>query len=226
MKKHISLFLIVSMLFSGAVGINANTGSEEMTTQKSDVTKNEDFLSDKEAFSNKYTYDIALQDKLFIEKYPDIFDGALSFKENRDGTASDVSISMYVDEHAAMVEKQELVLYPGKLSVNGTKEYETLIFKDRMLVPADIFSAVGCTVTTDDETRITTITKGENSLEIMPHLLAMRKNGEGGYWVPLEICARYTGDNNTVSVPLRAVGEELGLTVSWNEEMHMAMLKG
>lgn len=224
MKKYVSLLLVLVMVFSSAVHIMAETA--ENSVQKDDITKNEDFLSDKEAFSNKYTYDIALQDKMFIEKYPDIFDGALSFKENRDGTASDVSISMYVDEHAAMVEKQELVLYPGKLSVNGTKEYETLIFKDRMLVSADIFSAVGCIVTTDDETRITTITKGENSLEIMPHLLAMRKNGESGYWVPLEICARYTGENNTVSVPLRAVGEELGLTVSWNEEMHMAMLKG
>lgn len=241
MKKYVSLLTVLAMGCSAAIGASAETMGESYATlkdetvkenlkesakQQTDIKKDEDFLNDSKAFGNKYVYNVELQDKMFVEKYPDVFEGALSYKENKDGTVSDVSLSMYVDADAAMMEKHEIVFFDGKLKVNDSDETDGLIFKDRMLVCADVFEKLGCEVETDDEAQVTTIAKDGKVIEIMPYLLAMRKDKEEGYWVPLEICARYVGEEKAVYVPLRAVAEELGLSVEWDNDLHMAVLNG
>ena len=83
-------------------------------------------------------------------------------------------------------------------------------FNSKLLVPYDIFKVFGCETLFDKNDYAATITKNETTLEIMPNIVGMRKNRAEGYWVPLEICARFIED--TLYVPLDAVSKEFGYT--------------
>ena len=58
----------------------------------------------------------------------------------------------------------------------------------------DVFKEVGCDVSYDENTWVATLKKGETVLEIMPNLIGMRKNQANGFYVPLEVCARFVDD--------------------------------
>lgn len=59
-----------------------------------------------------------------------------------------------------------------------------------------------------------TVSRDETVLEIIPNLIGMRKNRAGGFWVPLEVCARFVGSE--VYVPLSAVAREFGIDASFD----------
>lgn len=113
----------------------------------------------------------------------------------------------------------------AKIIANG-EEYQGTMFKSRSLASTEVFESLGCEVSFDEETYVTTISKGENVLELMPYILGMRKNKEDGEWIPLEICARYANEEGTeLSVPVRAVAEELGISVEWDNDIKAVVLK-
>ena len=51
----------------------------------------------------------------------------------------------------------------------------------------------------------------------------MRKNQAKGYWVPLEICARFVEDS--LYVPLEAVAKEFGYVMEMNSDGSVITLK-
>lgn len=61
------------------------------------------------------------------------------------------------------------------------------------------------------------------TLEIIPNIIGMRKNQAKGYWVPLEICARFVEDS--LYVPLEAVAKEFGYVMEMNSDGSVITLK-
>lgn len=176
-------------------------------------------------FANKYKYDF----KTFGEEYSrvsEMYPGmylAISIGMNDDGTAGGVMIGHFSDAMAPLT-GSDISMHKAAVLVNGSEEYPAVIFRNRTLVDASVFEKAGCEVVTDGETRVTSISRNGATVELMPYLLEMRKNGEEGFWFPVEICARYIGENNNVYVPLRAIANELGLTVDWDNEKRTASL--
>ena len=73
------------------------------------------------------------------------------------------------------------------------------------------------------DTYVATISKKDTTLEIIPNIIGMRKNQFEGYWVPLEICARFV--NDTLYLPLDAVAKEFGYVVETNSDGSVITLK-
>lgn len=114
----------------------------------------------------------------------------------------------------------------AKLFINGTEPVYNIsytAFKDKILVPAEIFGSAGCDVRFDEMRYVATISKNSTVLEILPNLIGMRKNQAEGFWVPLEVCARFI--DNTLYVPLEAVASEFGITVSWDSTANTITLQ-
>lgn len=187
-----------------------------------DVLEDEELLGKHKIFVNKYSYDIELQDKVLIELYPDRSSG-ISYKEEN-GVATNISTAVYVDGHADAFSTNKPMLIDSKLSINGEEPISCYLYRDRTLVAATVFEQVGCEVVFDEETCVLQISKDGIYIETMPYMLDMRKNGEDGFWIPMGICSRYIGESNEIYVPMRFIAEELGLSVDWDNERHMAML--
>lgn len=188
-----------------------------------DVMEDDDLHKKWDVFANKYPYDSELQFNLFFEKYVPLYSlsvDAMSYNE----TMGKVNAGYYYDGAAAFFEGSAPEQSEVKLLVNGEDEYPCIIFKSRSLVPAEAFESAGCVVETDEESRVTSISKDGEVVELMPYLLDMRKNREEGFWVPLEICSRYVGENNEHYVPLRVIADELGLKVDWDNDNRTATL--
>ena len=73
------------------------------------------------------------------------------------------------------------------------------------------------------DTYVAAISKGDTTLEIIPNIIGMRKNQAEGYWVPLEVCARFV--NDTLYVPLDAVAKEFGYISEINSEENIITIK-
>ncbi len=231
MKIKRNLIVAIGILLLSNISVSA-----EEKTSVLGVIGNEDFLDyqfdydqnnqnvgigmakQRDSFANKYVYDAEKQNEIF-EKHPE-YHGNLAKKLLADGTY-ELSFPYYDDAFAALT--GEAVQHESMVSVNG-EEFDGKIYKDRMIVSADVFKLVGCEVETDNEAAVTTISRGDQTIEIMPYTLVMRKDKEDGYWRAIEICARYVGEERDVYVPLRAVAEELGLSVEWDNDLHMAIL--
>lgn len=193
-----------------------------------DLSADKDLQAKWDVFANKYPYNIELQDEIFwehLEKNPNLGLVGISAHDDGTGFGKDVSIGYYDDRFAYSFESEgALSKTETKLIVDGEAEFPCVIFKSRSLVPAAAFEKAGCEVATDEESRVTSISKNGVTIELMPYLLGMRKNREEGYWLPMEICSRYFGENREHYVPLRAVAEELGLTVDWDGDNRAALL--
>lgn len=81
----------------------------------------------------------------------------------------------------------------------------------------------GCDVLFNKDTYVATISNNSTTLEIIPNIIGMRKNQAEGYWVPLEICARFI--NNNLYVPLDTVAKELGYTAESNSDGSVISIK-
>lgn len=97
-----------------------------------------------------------------------------------------------------------------------------VIFNDRVLVPADVFKETGCDVTFDENTYVITVSKDGTVLELLPNLIGMIKNRQEGFYVPLEVCARFIDD--IPYVPVRAVANEFKLEVLWDADTRTVFL--
>lgn len=166
------------------------------------------------AFAARYSYKEGDFDKSF-NSYPGIlYTSGIEYRA--DGTVYECP-AIYVDEHAMYVNDYSLQKGEAKFIVNGmVSQYfdKCVLYNSRLLVPVDSFAEVGCEVTTDADTYVTTISKDGVVLEILPNLIGMRKNRAEGFYVPIEVCARIIDD--TLYVPVRAVADEFGLKVSWD----------
>lgn len=185
-----------------------------------DVMEDDELRQRWEEFGDKYTYDFQKQEEIYA-MYPNLI-GAIATHRNSDGTI-DVTLGFYYDEQASLVGEDTFT--QTTVVVNEQEECPGVIFNDRTLVEVSVFEKVGCQVATDQETLITSISRDGVTIELMPYLLDMRINEHEGYWIPLEICSRYIGDNNEHYVPLRAISRELGLSVDWDNNKRMASLK-
>ena len=102
--------------------------------------------------------------------------------------------------------------------VDGEKlafDTEPYIKSDRTLVPMRaIFEALGAEVSWDNETRTAIGVKGGVEVKITIGENVLYKNGEA---IELDYAAEITNDRTMV--PVRAISEAFGCTVTWNNEM-------
>ena len=173
-------------------------------------------------FASQYDYNEEAERKSF-DLYPDV--PYVTGPEKRpDGTEYELP-AIYVDYHAISVGSYSLENMQGSLFINGVKSPITdrcVVYNQRTLVPLEAFAELGCQVSYDEETLVATITDGETVLEILPHLIGMRKNRAEGYYVPLDACARFV--DGVLYVPARAVAQELNIQVGWDGENSIVSL--
>lgn len=166
-----------------------------------------------QAFASQYPYKEGDREKSYTLHPNIVYSSGMEKTEN--GLVYECP-AIYDDRHA-----QELVnaIKIHTISaINGipTVNYSYVVFDNRVLVPLKIFEFVNCNTGFNEYTYVTTISKENTTLEIMPNIIGMRKNGADGYWVPLEICARFVGSD--LYVPLDAVTKELNLKATLHTE--------
>lgn len=167
------------------------------------------------AFASQYKYKEGDTEKSF-NNYPGIVYMS-GIERTEDGTIYECP-AIYVDEHAKLVDDFSMLKGNAKFVINGRKNQyfeQCVLYNSRLLIPVDAFAETGCNVQTNVDTYVTTISKGDITLEVLPYLIGMRKNQADGFYVPLETCARIVDD--TLYVPVRAIANELGLEIYWNE---------
>lgn len=173
-----------------------------------------------QAFASQYPYKEGDTEKSF-ELYPDII-----YSSGMEKTAEGIEYecpALYDDRHAYDLVNTMSVM-PAKLVVEDSGyEIQYAVFNSKLLVPYDVFKLVGCDVLFDKDTYVATISKNDTTLEIIPNIIGMRKNQAEGYWVPLEICARFV--NDILYLPLDAVAKEFGYVVETNSDDSVITLK-
>ena len=173
-----------------------------------------------QAFASQYPYKEGDTEKSF-ELYPDII-----YSSGMEKTAEGIEYecpAIYDDRHAYDLVNTMSVM-PAKLVIEDSS-YETqyAVFNSKILVPYDIFKLIGCDVLFNKDTYVATISQKDTTLEIIPNIIGMRKNQAEGYWVPLEICARFV--NDTLFLPLDAVAKEFGYVAETNSDGSVITLK-
>lgn len=165
-------------------------------------------------FASQYEYHEGDTEKTF-ELYPGIIYTS-GVEVAADGSLYECP-AIYADAHAAFANDFSLQKGKAKFIINGAENKYTdqcILYNDRLLVPVSVFTDVGCYVDFNEATYVATISRNGTVLEILPNLTGMRKNQDNGFYVPLEVCARFVDD--ILYVPVRAVAEELELYVSWD----------
>ncbi len=173
-----------------------------------------------QSFASRYPYKEGDTEKTY-ELYPDII-----YSSGIEKTAEGIEYecpAIYDDRHAYELVKKMSVM-PAKIVV-GKSSYEVqyAVFDSKILVPYDTFKLTGCDVLFNKDTYVATISNNSTTLEIIPNIIGMRKNQAEGYWVPLEICARFI--NNNLYVPLDTVAKELGYTAESNSDGSVISIK-
>lgn len=168
-----------------------------------------------QSFASQYPYKEGDTEKSF-ELYPDVLYTS-GLEKTSEGVVYECP-AIYDDNMA-----YELVNGIERLSGNieiGDLVYniEYATFNSKILVPLDTFRLLDCEAYCDNNKYVATIKKDDVILEILPNVIGMRKNQADGYWVPLEICARFIDD--TLYVPLEAVAKEFGIDTEINLETH------
>ena len=161
-----------------------------------------------QAFASQYPYKDGDMEKSFA-LYPDIIYSS-GMEKTKDGVEYECP-AIYDDKHAYDLVNTMSVI-PAKLIINNLN-YETqyALYNSKILVPYDVFKLAECEVQFNKDTYVATISRNNTTLEIVPNIIGMRKNKSEGYWVPLEVCARFVEDS--LYVPLDAVAKELGYVV-------------
>lgn len=173
-------------------------------------------------FASQYLYKEGDTEKSFA-LYPDIIytSGIEKTADGKEYECPAIYNDLMVPELIDGINKDA-----AKLVINGTEPVYSVsyaVFKEKMLVPVYIFDLAGCNVQFDETRYVATISKNSTVLEILPNLIGMRKNQAEGFWVPLEVCARFI--DNTLYVPLEAVASEFGITVSWDSNENTITLQ-
>lgn len=171
-------------------------------------------------FASQYPYKEGDTEKS-IELYPGVT-CMLGMEKTAEGIEYECP-AIYDDRHAYdLVNTMSVV--PAKLVIEDSNyEITYAVFNSKVLVSYDIFKLIGCDVLFDKDTYVATISKKDTTLEIIPNITGMRKNQAKGYWVPLEICARFVEDS--LYVPLEAVAKEFGYVAEINSDGSVITLK-
>ena len=160
-----------------------------------------------QAFASRYPYKEGDTEKSF-ELYPDIVYSS-GIEKSEKGV--EYECPAIYDDNFAHESVSRLKIVPVKLQAgNSIYDIQSAVFNSKLLVPYDTFKLIGCETLFDKNDYVATITKNDTTVEIIPNLTGMRKNKAEGYWVPLEICARFIEDK--LYVPLDAVSKEFGYT--------------
>lgn len=184
-----------------------------------------EFLREKQLeFAAQYDYHEGDSDKSFAE-YPEIqYTSGIEYRE--DGSEYECP-AIYIDAHAMHFNDFHLEQKNVVFQINGSENpayNQCVLYNDRLLVPVKVFEEVGCQVDFNEETYVATLSKDGVTLEILPNLIGMRKNQQNGFYVPLEVCARFIDD--TLYVPVRATANELQLQISWDQTTRTVALNG
>lgn len=182
-----------------------------------------DTLREKQlAFASQYDYHEGDFDKSFTE-YPGIvYTSGIEYRQDKSKFECP---AIYMDSYAMDFENFSIEQKNVTIKINGTTNplyNKCVLFNDRLLVPADVFKDADCEVSFDENTYVTTISRNGVTLEILPNLIGMRKNRQTGFYVPLEVCARFIDD--TMYIPVRAVANEFGFDVLWDSETRTVTL--
>ena len=163
-----------------------------------------------------------------MELYNDIFLTS-GIETSQDGINYEYP-GMYYDPHAMLYTPFTLQKNSAELIINNEKtefSNSVVLFTNesigtRSLVPADVFGYLGATVFYDEERYVLKIEKNGTTLEILPNLIAMRKNEHDGFYVPLQVCARFIDD--VLYIPVRAIADELNINVDWDNNSFTVFL--
>ena len=173
-----------------------------------------------QAFASQYPYKEGDAEKS-IELYPDIM-----YLTGIEKTAEGIEYecpAIYDDRHVHEL-VTALELMPGKLAIKDLSyEISYAVFNSKVLVPYDMFKLMECDVLFNEDTYVSSISKDNTILEIIPNIVGMRKNQAEGYWVPLQICARFVDD--VLYIPLEAVAKEFGYVAEINKEESIITIK-
>lgn len=173
-------------------------------------------------FAMQYDYHKGDFDKSF-EEYPGIaYTSGIEYRQDKSEYECP---ALYADAHAMYFEDFKLEQKKVTFKINGEENplyNKCVIFNDRVLVPADVFKETGCDVTFDENTYVITVSKDGTVLELLPNLIGMIKNRQEGFYVPLEVCARFIDD--IPYVPVRAVTNEFKLEVLWDADTRTVFL--
>lgn len=199
------------IIFDGKNGIPFSSirGTRGMTWDTS-LTNIDKLAKD---FASQYPYRESDADKA-IELYPGIT--YLTGVEKSEDSVEYECPAIYDDRHAYELVNSMSVISSKLVIDDSSYEITCAVFDSKFLVPYDMFELVGCDVLFNKDTYVVAISKNDTSLEIIPHLVCMRKNQAEGYWVPLEICARFV--NDTLYLPLDAVAKEFGYIAELNSD--------
>lgn len=175
-----------------------------------------DMIHDKALeFASQYPYKDGDSEKSFSETYAER-EYTSGIETRYDGVTYECP-AVYHDEHAQLVDDYDLQYGRLNLTINNNTSkysYQSVLYNSVTMVPIEVFEEAGCTREYNEYYYVTKLRKNNTTLEIIPYLIGMRKDGADGFWVPIGVCARYIGDN--LYVPVRAVAEELGITVGWD----------
>ena len=197
-----------------AVSLTAIMSLSAVSAYAVELPDMNDYYDIARKFASQYPYKEGDIEKTYAEYDCAVYSTGTETSE--DGVEYEFPI-MYFDEDAKRVDSYDLQKGEMALSVNGsTSDYgqECVLYNGTTLVPVDVFEGMGCISEYLDEFYVTRLSKDGTVLEIIPQSRGMRKNQAEGIYVPMPEVARYV--NGTLYVPLRAVAEELGITVGWN----------
>ena len=202
------------------------TGGQELITLKTKAkpfdSSHENISTLSKEFASVYLYKAGDTEKSFA-LYPDILysSGIEYTKDGKEYECPAIYDDLMVSELVDDIKTDEAVLVIDVADKSYHVKYA--VFKEKMLVPLDVFSLIDCNVSFDETAYVATVSKNYTVLEIIPNIIGMRKNKAEGFWVPLEVCARFV--NNTLYVPLEAVAREFGISVEWNYTTNTITLK-
>ena len=206
---------LINPTIGNASGMFTINGSPTSTLSSIYDTSAENLFKIHHAFASQYPYREGDENNSFA-LYPGMtYASGIEYDEN--GNKYECPAS-YIDEDALFFGSFSIQKGDAKFIINGKENPyydQCVLVNSRLLVPAEAFGAVGCEVSFNADAYVTTISKNGTVLEILPNLIGMRKNRADGYYVPLDSCARFI--DNVLYVPVRAVAEEMGMEVSWDE---------
>ncbi len=202
MKKRLIPLIAACVYLLAGLSVSAYDTSEIVIREKH------------HSFAAQYEYHEGDFDKSFTSYPGIIYTSGIEYADN--GTVYECP-AIYIDKHAQLVDDYTLKKGEAKFVINNDiSPYfdQCVLYNERLLVPIDAFQFVGCEVSFNPDTYVGTIRNNETVLEILPNLIGMRKNQENGFYVPLEVCARFVDD--ILYVPVRAVADEMGINVNWD----------
>lgn len=173
-----------------------------------------------QSFAAQYPYKESDEEKTF-DLYPDIVYTS-GIEKTKDGISYECP-AIY-DDNMVQGDVSNIKKGNAKLAYgNSIYDVKYLVFKSKVLVPYNTFRLIGCETVFDTKRCVAEIKKNDTVIEILPNIIGMRKNRADGYWVPLEVCARFSGD--MLYVPLEAVAKEFNCEVSVDLEAETIYLK-